>query len=206
MKNSLFIFTSCLPHHFLPIHWDQTMIILCQSLGSRPMLVQELFTVVPRLFGTTSGCLPVQFLPLINIWRHISSIWPFSHRYRHSPWPVDVTKLFLRFCCWTLIWLSHHWAWLRRGYWRYRSLIDCNPQNIKFIWELQNLKMLYRESQIRPVKNNICLVDWTAWSEPHLSTMCFNRKVSNTWQWSDSNSRLVLNFSLTRWSFKKLAV
>ena len=23
-------------------------------------------------------------------------------------------KLFPRFCCWTPIWLSHHWAWLRR--------------------------------------------------------------------------------------------
>ena len=28
------------------------------------------------------------------------------------------------FCCWTLIRLSRHWAWLRRGYWCYRSLID----------------------------------------------------------------------------------
>ena len=27
--------------------------------------------------------------------------------------------------CWTLIWLSRNWAWLCRGYWRYRSLIDC---------------------------------------------------------------------------------
>ena len=53
-------------------------------------------------------------------------------------WPVDVTELFPR-CCWTLIWLSRHWAWLRRGYWRYSSLndwlidwlidrlIDCSP-------------------------------------------------------------------------------
>ena len=30
-----------------------------------------------------------------------------------------------RFCCWTLTWLLRHWAWLRRGYWRYRNLIDC---------------------------------------------------------------------------------
>ena len=59
-----------------------------------------------------------------NIWRHISLIWPFPHRYRHSPWLVDVTEQFPRFCCWRLIWLSSHWAWLRRGYWRYRSLID----------------------------------------------------------------------------------
>ena len=106
---------------------DQTMIIVCQSLGSRPILVLELFIPVPRLFGTTSRCLsvqPVQLLPSRNIWRHISLIWLFPHRYRHSPWPVDVTELFPRFCCWTLIWLSRHWAWLRRGYWHYRSLID----------------------------------------------------------------------------------
>ena len=31
---------------------------------------------------------------------------------------------FPRFCCWTMIRLSRHWAWLCRGYWRYRSLID----------------------------------------------------------------------------------
>ena len=123
----LFIFIPCLPHQFLPVHWDQTMIIVCQSLGSRPILVLELFTLVPRLFGTTSRCLSVQLfqlLPLRNIWRHISLIWPFPHRYRHSPWPVDVTELFPRFYHWTLIWLSRHWAWLRQGYWHYRSLID----------------------------------------------------------------------------------
>ena len=110
-----------------PVRWDQTMIIVCHSLGSRPILVLELFTLVPRLFGTTSRCLsvqPVQLLPSRNMWRHISLIWPFPHRYPHSPWPVDVTELSPRFCCWTLIWLSRHWAWLRRGYWRYRSLID----------------------------------------------------------------------------------
>ena len=53
-----------------------------------------------------------------------SLIWPFPHRYRHSPWPVGVTELFPWFCCWTQIWLSRHWAWLRRGYCSYRSLID----------------------------------------------------------------------------------
>ena len=59
--------------------------------------------------------------------KHFSLIQPFPHRCRHSPWPVDVTELFPRFCCWTLIWLSCHWAWLRRGYWRYKSLIDWYP-------------------------------------------------------------------------------
>ena len=55
---------------------------------------------------------------------HIFDLASPPHRYRHSPWPVDVTELFPRCCCWTLIWLSRHWACLRRGYWRYRSLID----------------------------------------------------------------------------------
>ena len=32
-ENSLFIFTPCLPHPFHPIHWDQTTITVCQSLG-----------------------------------------------------------------------------------------------------------------------------------------------------------------------------
>ena len=32
----------------------------------------------------------------------------FPHRYRHSPWAVDVTELFPRFCCSTLIRLSRH--------------------------------------------------------------------------------------------------
>ena len=69
-----------------------------------------------HLFGTTCRCLslqPVQLLPLRTIWRHISLTWPIPHSYRHSPWPVDVTELFSRFCCWTLIRLSCHWAWLR---------------------------------------------------------------------------------------------
>ena len=37
---------------------------------------------------------------------------------------ILLTGLFPQFYCWTLIWLSRHWAWLHRGYWRYRSLID----------------------------------------------------------------------------------
>ena len=110
-----------------PVHWDRTMIIICQSLRSRPTEVQDLFTLLPRLFGTTCCCLSVQpyhLLPLRNIWRRISLTWPFPHRHRHARWHVDVTELFPRFCCWTLIRLSRHSAWLRRGYWHYRNLID----------------------------------------------------------------------------------
>ena len=85
------------------------------------------FTLVLHLFGTTTSCLsiqPIQLLPSRNISRHISLTWPFPHRHRHAQWPVDVTKLFLRFCCWTLIQLSHCWAWLRQGYWHYRNFTN----------------------------------------------------------------------------------
>ena len=106
-----------------PVHRDQTTIIVCQSLGSRPTQVQEHFTLAPRLFGTTSHCLSVQLIQLLpsrNIWRHISLTWPLLHRYRHARWPVDVAELFPQFCCWTLIRLLHQWAWLHQGYWCYR--------------------------------------------------------------------------------------
>ena len=89
--------------------------------------MQELFSLVPGLFGTASRCLsiqPFQLLPLGNIWSHISLTWPFPHRYRHPPWQVNVTELLDQFCCWTVIRLSRHWAWLRWWYWRYRNLID----------------------------------------------------------------------------------
>ena len=62
--------------------------------------MQELFTLLPCLLGTTFRCLPVQpfrLLPSSNIWRHISLIWPFPHRLQHARWPVDVTELFLQF-------------------------------------------------------------------------------------------------------------
>ena len=110
-----------------PIHRDQTTITVCQSLGSRPTQVHKLFTLVPRLFGTTFRCLsfqPIQLLPSRNIWRYISLTWPFPHRYQHARWPVDVMELFPQLGCWTLIRLLCHWAWLHRGYWWYSRLID----------------------------------------------------------------------------------
>ena len=98
IKISLLIFTPCFLHHYHPIHWDRTKVLVCQSLRSRPTRTQELFTVVARLFGTTSRCLsiqPFQLLPSRNIWRHISLTWPFPNRHWHARWPVDVTELFL---------------------------------------------------------------------------------------------------------------
>ena len=49
VKSSLFIYAPCLPHRFLLVRWDQTTMVVCQSLGSRTMLVQDLFTLVPHL-------------------------------------------------------------------------------------------------------------------------------------------------------------
>ena len=61
-KNSLFISTPCLPHCSHPVHWDRTKVIVCQSLGSRPTHVQELFTLVLCLFWNNpplSVCLAI---------------------------------------------------------------------------------------------------------------------------------------------------
>ena len=77
----------------------------------------------------------------------------FPHRYRHFPRPVDVTELFPRFCRWTLIWLSRHWAWLRRGYWRYRSLLN---------WLIDWFTMKVREMEWSGIKRKprSCAMKW----------------------------------------------
>ena len=97
---------------------------------------RALHSCIPPLWSNlrSLSVQPVQLLPLRNIWRYISLIWPFPHRYHHSPWPVDVTELFPRFCYWTMMWLSRHWAWLCLGYWHYRSLIDWLKMGIQ--WQL----------------------------------------------------------------------
>ena len=80
VKNSLFNFTPCLLHHSHPVHWDRTTVIVSQSLGSRLTQLQELFTFVVHLFGTTCHCVSVQTFQLLrsrNIWRHISWTRPF---------------------------------------------------------------------------------------------------------------------------------
>ena len=41
VKNSLLIFTQCLPHHSNPIYWDQTKESFCRSLWSRPTHCQS---------------------------------------------------------------------------------------------------------------------------------------------------------------------
>ena len=61
--------------------------------------------------------------------------WQQILRHRHARWPVDVVVLLHQCCCWALSRMSCHWAWLCRGYWPYRNLIDwlifdslCGPQ------------------------------------------------------------------------------
>ena len=86
---------------------------VCRFLGWRLTQVQELFALVPHLFGLSCRCLsaqPSQLLPSRNISRHISLSWPFPHR----QWHVDVTELLHQFCCWTPIQLLRYWAWLCR--------------------------------------------------------------------------------------------
>ena len=58
---------------------------------------------------------------LIN-WGSVSHL-AFPHRHQHALWLIDVTQLLHWFCCWSLIGLCRHCAWLSRGYWDSKSLI-----------------------------------------------------------------------------------
>ena len=127
MKNSLFTFTTCLPHLFLPVHWDQTMVIVCQSLGSRPTQVQELFTLAPPLWDNLllsvhSAISDATFKKHLKT--HLFDL-AFPSKIRACPMACWCYGILFQFCCWTLNRLPHHWAWLHWGYWRYRNLIDC---------------------------------------------------------------------------------
>ena len=122
VKTSLFIFTPCLPHHSHSVHWDQTTIIVCQFLGSRPTEVQELFTLWNNLplsvysaisFATFKKHLKTHLLDL--------AFHPLTPACPITRWCYGTVS---SICYWTLIRLSRHWAWLCWGYWRYRNLID----------------------------------------------------------------------------------
>ena len=127
MRNSPFTFAPWLPFLFHHAHWDQTEELLCPSLGSRPTLTQGPSAHVPLLFGTTFHYLSVQpprLPPSEDVSKHTFSTWPSLHSHRCALLPVDVMERLQQHRIWTLIWLLRHWAWLRRGYWRYRNLID----------------------------------------------------------------------------------
>ena len=127
MRKRPFTSAPWLPFLFHHAHWDQTEESLCPSLGSRPTLVQGPSVHVPLLFGTTFHYLSVQpprLPPSEDVSKHTFSTWPYPRRHRCALLPVDVTERLQRLRIWTPIWLLRHWAWLRRGYWRYRNLID----------------------------------------------------------------------------------
>ena len=106
--------------------------ITLSVLGLRPALAQGPSGLAPLLFGTTFHYLsvhPPQLPPSEDISKRTFSTWPTPP----PPLPVDTGVsnglLMLRnslkdFCIWTPIWLLRHWAWLRRGNWRYRNFID----------------------------------------------------------------------------------
>ena len=127
MRNSPFTFAPWLPFLFHHAHWDQTEKSLCPSLGSRPTLAQGPSAHAPLLFGTTFNHLSVQpprLPPSEDVSKDTFSTWPPPRRHRCAQPPVDVTERLQWLRIWTPIWLLGHWAWLRRGYWRYRKLID----------------------------------------------------------------------------------
>ena len=118
----------------------------------RPILVQELFTLVRHLFGTTCRCLsiqPFQLLSLRNIWRHISLTWPFPHRYRIPHGLLMLRNCFLAFavehwlgCRGTEpgfagdigaieVWLIEIWVGLSWG-WPFRGEDDHSSGSLKF--------------------------------------------------------------------------
>ena len=96
MKNSLFFFTPCLAHL-----WDQTKVLVFRSICQDQHRHWELFTLVPRLFGTTCHCLSIQPFQLLPLKKHLkTSLW---HSFPPidtctSDGPVDVMELFLWFC------------------------------------------------------------------------------------------------------------
>ena len=72
-ENSLFSFTPCLPHLSYPVDWDQTKVLVCRSLKSRPTQVQELFTLVLRLSGTTFHCLSASVTSVATFKKHLKT-------------------------------------------------------------------------------------------------------------------------------------
>ena len=135
MRNSPFTFAPWLPFLFHHVHWDQTEESLCWSLGSGPTLAQGPSAHVPLLFGTTFHYLSVQpprLPPSEDISKHTFWLGLPLRRHQCALLPIDITKRLQRLHIGTPIWLLHHWAWLCRGYWRYRNLIDWLIDHIMF--------------------------------------------------------------------------
>ena len=102
--------------------------------GSRPTQTQSYSLMCPASGTTCHGLSvqPFQLLPSRNIWRYISLTGPFPLRHWHIQQPIDAMELLHRFCYWTLIRLSCHWAWPLLSYWCYRNLIDWLISSLQF--------------------------------------------------------------------------
>ena len=94
MKSSLFIFTPCLPHHCHRVHRDKAKELVCWSLGSRQTQVQERFTLVPYLPGTTCCCLSFSHFKATftkHLKTNIFDLY-FPHRHLNAWWIVNITE------------------------------------------------------------------------------------------------------------------
>ena len=116
---TLFIFTPCLPHHFHPTHWDQTMIIVCQSLGQDQhrwktfsllclISLEQLLAVCP--LSRFSGYLQERSQDT-SLWLGLSPM---------DTGMPDGLLLWNCFFDFAVERLPHHWIWLCWGYWHYR--------------------------------------------------------------------------------------
>ena len=114
--------------------------LIAISLPSRSLTSNIGITLsIPRIKTNTgarafSSCAPSHWNNLPISVRSATSVASFRRRlktpFRLGLLPVDtgvpycLLMLLQRLRIWTPIWLLRHWAWLRRGYWRYRNLID----------------------------------------------------------------------------------
>ena len=110
-----------LPSRSWRLHKDNSLSVYRVKTNTEP------FTLVPLLIRNNLRQSVLSAISVASFKKHLKAHLldlAFPLRHRNAWYAVDFTELFLRFCCWTLIQLSHHWAWLCWGYWHYRNLID----------------------------------------------------------------------------------
>ena len=120
----LFILTQCLPHLSKTPPFTRSVPLL-RSLHLLPVKFRVDFKICLLTYKTLNEKRPVYLHSLLAT--PLPSRSPRSHKGITSSVPRGKTnagKRSFSSCCWALIWMSCHWAWLRRGYWRYRNLID----------------------------------------------------------------------------------
>ena len=109
---------------------------------------------------------------------------------------------------WTPIWLLRHWAWLRRGYWRYRNLIDW----LIDVWPAPiNLQAIYNAKLYSPGARrclSVCKADETSyWWQFSCQTLdiqsellrktCYNLKVFRIFSTHEAHCTAII--SQTKW-------